>query len=156
MPKEYVFEYPGTKQDFLKGLDPFPGHCYYSGNYLYLDEYIVAFVDESIHFGVARGGHSGGYWFIPVITEYDDHLELRGRIEYIGPGKKQAPLLEIIDNVGLFLLSILILPIILIFKLYCFIDWIIRKLINRPKPKEKTPEDGLFDLMENYIGCSRR
>ena len=30
---------------------------------------------------------------------------------------------------------------------------VIRKIFNCPKPKEKTNEERLFDLMENFLGC---
>lgn len=154
--KEYVFAFDGSREEFLKMLDPFPGHAYYSGDYFYLDEYIVKFVDGQLHFGVARGGHSGGYWFIPEITENDGRIELRGVIEYIGPEKKRTPLAKFMDSIEMVLLTILLLPLLLLVKLYTLIEWLVRKIINRPKPREKTAEDGLYDLMENHFGCVRK
>lgn len=154
--KIYIFEYPGTKEEFLKALDPFPGQRYDSGNYFYLGEYIVKFVGENVHFGVARGGHSGGYWFIPQITEFDDHIELRGAIEYIGPRSDLTPIGRLYDKIEMILLTILLSPVVLLVKLYTLIEWVVRKLLNRPKPKEKTEEDGLYDLMEHHFGCIRK
>lgn len=151
--KEYVFEFPGTKAEFLRKLEPIPGRTYYTGNYIYLDEYIVAQEEGHIRFGVARGGHSGGYWFIPEITEYEDRLELRGTITYIGPGSRRSPAGQLCDKIEMFLLTILFLPVLLIVKLYTLTEWTVRKLLNRPKPREKTEADGLYDLMENHLGC---
>jgi hypothetical protein len=58
-----------------------------------------------------------------------------------------------IDSVGDFLLLILVLPVVLIIQGYLFIERLVRKIFSRPKPKEKTNEERLFDLMENYFGC---
>lgn len=154
--KEYAFEFPGTRDEFLKGLDLFPGRLEYSGNALYLGEYIVEIDGDQIRFGVARGGHSGGYWFIPEITECDGRTELRGTIEYIGPGTHRSPMGRLWDRVEMCLLTVFFSPVILIVKLYTLIDRAVRRLTNRPKPKEKTEEDGLYDLMENHFGCIRK
>lgn len=156
MSKEYVFEFPGTKKDFLNILNRSPNHDYYSGNYFYFNDYIVKLMDNEIHFGVERGGHSGGYWFIPTITEFSDRIEFRGTIRYIGPDNNRGPIKKAIDGIGDFLLLILVLPIVLIFKLYTLIEWAIRKICNRPKPKAKTTEERLFNLMEGYFGCVRK
>ena len=48
---------------------------------------------------------------------------------------------------------ILLMPIVLVIKLYTLVEGFIRKIVNRPKPKGKTNEERLFDLMENYCGC---
>ena len=155
MSKEYVFEFPGTREDFMTSLNRFSRNSSYSdGTFYYFDDYIVKLIDEEIHFGVARGGHSGGYWFIPTITNLGDRIEFRGTIRYIGPSSKnRGAFKKAIDSVGGFLLLILILPIILIIRIYMLIEWLVRKIFNRPKPKEKTNEERLFDLMENYFGC---
>jgi hypothetical protein len=71
---------------FLNNLNRFEHNESYSGNkFYYFDDYIVKLVGDDIHFGVARGGHSGGYWFIPTITSFDNRIEFRGSIRYIGP-----------------------------------------------------------------------
>jgi len=154
--KEYVFEFFGTKEDLLNRVNPFGYHASsYSGDtYYYLDDYIVKLVGDEIHFGVARGGHSGGYWFIPQITGFDDRIEFRGSIRYIGPEReKRCTGRKVADGIGLFLLAILIFPVVVVIRGCQAIEWVVRKLFNRPKPKEKTNEERLFDLMENYIGC---
>lgn len=156
MSKEYIFEFSGTKEEFLNILNRSPKYDYYSGYYFYFNDYIVKLIDNEIHFGVERGGHSGGYWFIPTITEFSDRIEFRGSIRYIGPGDNQDPIKKAIDSIGEFLLLILLLPIALIFKFYTLIEWVFRKICNRPKPKAETTEERLFKLMVGYFGCVRK
>jgi hypothetical protein len=156
MSKEYIFEYTGTKEELLGRLNRYHRHSYSDGDFYYFDDYIVKVTEDEIHFGVERGGHSGGYWFIPTITEHDHRLELRGTIRYIGPDDDKhtnafKKILEWIETVFLF---ILFLPVILICWIYQFIQWSVRKIRKSPKPK--TTEDKLFDLMENYFGCMRK
>lgn len=154
---EYVFEFLGTKEDLLSSLNRFGHNASYSdGTFYYFDDYIVRVIGDEIHFGVARGGHSGGYWFVPTITDLGDKLELRGKIQYIGPKDNRGAFRKTIDGVGEFLLLILILPIVLVIRGYMFVEWLVRKILNRPKPKEKSNEERLFDLMENYLGCAKR
>lgn len=154
MSKEYVFEFTGTIEDFTNILNGFNHNTSYSNEtFYYFDDYIVKLVGDEIHFGVARGGHSGGYWFVPTITDLDNRMEFRGEIRYIGPKDNRSSFKKAIDSIGDFLLLILILPIVLIIRAYMLIGWLIRKIFNRPKQKEKTNEERLFDLMENYFGC---
>ena len=154
MPQDYVFEFPGTKADLVRALDSCLNSASYGGKKTYyFDDYIVAISDNSIHFGVERCGHSGGYWYIPSITEYDDHMELCGTIKYIGPDISSSPVIKVISE---FLLLILLLPIAIIIWLYIFFEWMIRKLFRNPKPKEKIREEKLYDLMENHLGCRRK
>lgn len=154
MPKEYVFRFPGTKEDFLNSLNRYSHDTSYSGGtFIYFDDYIVKLIGDEIHFGVARGGHSGGYWFVPTITDLGKQLEFRGEIRYIGPNDHCGPFNKAIDGLGEFLLLILLLPIVLIIRIYIFLEWLIRKIFDRPKSKGKTNEERLFDLMESYFGC---
>ena len=156
MSQEYIFEFYGTKEDFLNILNGFPNRTYFSGKLYYFNDYIVKLIDDEIHFGVERGGHSGGYWFIPKITEFDERIEFCGTIRYIGPNDNQSKIRKTIDKIEEILLFVLLLPIVLIVKLYMIIEWVIRKICNRPKVKEKTTEERLFDLMGNYMGCVRK
>ena len=155
MSKEYIFEFTGTKEDFINTLNRFNHNTSYSnGTFYYFDDYIVKLVDDEIHFGVARGGHSGGYWFVPAITDLGEKMEFRGEIQYIGPNSEnRSAFKKTINGIGEFLLLILILPIALVIRIYVFIEWLIRKIFNRPKSKEKTNEERLLDLMENHLGC---
>lgn len=154
MPKEYVFQFPGTKEDFINTVKRISHNAVCSnGEYYHFDDYIVKFVGDEIHFGIARGNHSGGYWFVPTITDLDEKLEFRGEIQYAGSTDNRGSFKKTIDSVGDFLLLILILPIVLVIRGYMLVEWLVRKIFNRPKPKAKTNEERLFDLMENYFGC---
>ena len=154
MSQEYIFEFAGTKEDFMNILKRVSHNASYScGTFYYFDDYIIKLIGDEIHFGVARGGHSGGYWFIPTITDLGSKMEFRGEIRYIGSNENRGSFKKSIDSIGDFLLLIFFLPIFLIIRGYLFVDWLARKIINRPKPKEKTNEERLFDLMENYLGC---
>ena len=145
MSKEYVFEFPGTKEDFMNSLNRFSHNAsYFSGTFYYFDDYIVKLVGDEIHFGVARGGHSGGYWFVPTITDLGSKMEFRGKIRYVGPNNNRGSFKKAIDSVGEFLLLILILPIVLIIRGYMFMEWLVRKIFNRPKPKKLTKSDCLI------------
>ena len=156
MEKEYVFVFPGTKDEFVDSLMRFHHRDTYSGaQYIYFADYIVKFVGEEIHFGVARGGHSGGYWFVPAVTERDGGIEFRGAIRYIGPeGKNKGRFKEAMENIEMALVFVLVLPILLLVWLYLLGERLVRKIIKRPKPKEKSNEERLFELMEHYLGCS--
>ena len=154
MPKKYIFEFSGTKEDLWNLLNQFNHSASDSrGTLYYLDDYIVELIGEEIRFGVARGSHSGGYWFVPTITDLGDRLEFRGKIRYVGPNENRGVFRKAIDRVGDFLLLIFILPIALVVRIYMFTEWLVRKISNRPNPKEKTNEERLFDLMENFLGC---
>ena len=154
MAKAYIFEFSGTKEDFLNSLNRFSHNTSYSGDtFYYFHDYIIKKIGDEIHFGVARGGHSGGYWFIPTITDLGDRLEFRGKIRYIGPNHNSSTIKKTIDGIGEFLLFVLLLPIFLVIKIYTLMERLVRKICNRPKPKEKTDEEKLYELMENYLGC---
>lgn len=150
MSKKYVFKFEGTKDAFFEILDSYPnndGACYY------LDEYMVKIVGDKIHFGIEQCGHSAGNWFVATITESDNHIEFSGKIEYIGSEGERSAVRKVLDKVEEGLLVIFLLPIILVFKLYKFIEWCVRKICKRTNPKERTTEDKLYDLMEHYLEC---
>ena len=155
MSKTYAFEFLGTKADFLNSLNRFNHNTTYSGStFYYFDDYIVKVVGDEIHFGVARGGHSGGYWFIPTITNLGDKIEFHGKIRYVGSDENQSALKKMIDHIGNALMFILFLPVILVIRLYMLVEWLVRKLCRCPKPKEKSEEARLIELMENYCNCT--
>lgn len=58
MAKKYFFQFPGTEEDFLRSLSKYPNNHH---NSYYIDDYIVRIENGEYKFGVARGGHSGGY-----------------------------------------------------------------------------------------------
>ena len=75
MSKSYSFVFLGTKEMFLNQLNKYPNN---NQKFFYFDDYIVEISDNEVRFGVARGGHSGGYWFVPTITEHGGISEFCG------------------------------------------------------------------------------
>ena len=153
MEKQYIFEFDGTKEQFLEQLKQFPS---YTRNHYRLDDYLVELSGDEIRFGVMRCGHSGGDWFIPTVTEVDGKTIFSGKISYIDPYTKDKGIRKSINVIEEILMWILLLPLVVIVYVYLFFDWIVRKIINKPRPKEETSEDNLFDLMENYLNCTRK
>ena len=156
MDKEYRFRYNGTKEMFIN-------HCRYGspdkkiGNNpkgdFQIENYIISTIDNEIGFGIDRAGHSGGYWFIPDVCEFDDKIELVGTIQYIGPKDTRDSKAKARDKVIEVLLTIIFLPLFCLFKLFNFIEWIIGKIKKKPKPM--TREGKLIDLMVNHLGCTK-
>ena len=58
MSKEYIFEFYGTREDFLNNLNCVSHNASYSDDiFCCFDDYIVKLIGSEIHFGVARAGH---------------------------------------------------------------------------------------------------
>ena len=109
MPQNYIFEFNGTKEAFFNKLDSYPNNTSYNGDKFYhFNDFIVKVMDNKIHFGVARGGHSGGYWFVPTITENDKWITFCGTVKYIGPNDDRGKIRNTIDCIGESLLFILL------------------------------------------------
>ena len=157
MSKEYVFEFNGTKEEFIKRLDSYHNSTSYSDKKCYwFDDFIVEIIDNTIRFGVERCGHSGGNWFVPIVTEYNERIEFQGTINYEGPVDVRKKIHKVMDVIEMVLLFILIWPIVVIFWLYQMIKWAVCKIITKPIKKSKTTEEKLFDLMENHLSCVRK
>ena len=153
MSKSYSFEFSGTKETFLNQLNKYPNN---DQKFFYFDDYIVELSNGDIRFGVARGGHSGGYWFVPTITEIDGKTTFCGTIEYNDPYTSEKGIKKIVNKIEEVLLWIILIPIIIIVKVYLFFSWVVRKLFKRTKPREEFLEDRLYNLMENHLGCKRQ
>ena len=153
MSKSYSFDFSGTKEMFLNQLNKYPNN---NQQIFYFDDYIVELSDNEIRFGVARGGHSGGYWFIPIITEHDDKITFCGTIQYIDPYTSERGIKKIVNKIEEILLWIILIPIITIVKAYLFFSWVVRKILKRTKPKEESLEDKLYNLMETHLNCTRQ
>ena len=144
MDKEYRFCYNGTKEIFNQLLQKTT-----SG------DYIISTLDGKISFGIERAGHSGGYWFVPDIVEYDDRIEMVGKIQYFGPEdhrngktKRKVKIWEIVATIFIF-------PLICIFAIAYFIEKVLNKMRKKPKkPKPMTRYEKLLDLMKNHLGCT--
>lgn len=164
MPKNYSFEFAGTKEEFLKQLNSYPYNSDSDGRFYYFKDYIVKFVNDEIHFGVERAGHSGGQWFIPTITECDGKITFNGTMQYIGSkddstATEKSIFKKCVDKIDEWLLYIVVMPFVLVVyavvKLVAFFKWIINKILHRPIVKPMTTEEKLFDLMENHLKCTR-
>ena len=138
---------------FLNQLNKYPNN---NQKFFYFDDYIVEISDNEVRFGVARGGHSGGYWFVPTITEFDGKTTFCGTIKYVDPYTNEKGIKKIINKIEEVLSWIFLIPIIAVIKVYLFFSWLIRKIFKRSKPKEESLEDKLYNLMENHLGCKRQ
>ena len=138
---------------FLNQLNKYPNN---NQKVFYFDDYIVEISDNEVRFGVARGGHSGGYWFVPTITEFDGKTTFCGTIKYVDPYTNEKGIKKIINKIEEVLSWIFLIPIIAVIKVYLFFSWLTRKIFKRSKPKEESLEDKLYNLMENYLGCKRK
>ena len=75
MKKEYTFEFYGTKQQLLNKISSNILDVNFSNpKTFYIGEYMIYVTSDKIEFGIQRGGHSGGYWYIPAIEEFEDHF----------------------------------------------------------------------------------
>ncbi|MCI5682920.1 MAG: hypothetical protein MR284_04155 [Clostridiales bacterium] len=149
MAKKYSFQFLGTKEDFLRSLSKYQND---HSNFYYLDEYIVSIENGECKFGVARGGHSGGYWYLPEITEKDGSLCFSGKIQYISPYSPEKGIKKVMNTIEKSFLFIILLPLILITRGCLLIVSLFKK--QKGIPKEATVEDKLFDLMVNHLHCN--
>lgn len=138
---------------FLNQLNKHPNN---NQRFFYFDDYIVETSENEVRFGVARGGHSGGYWFIPTITEFDGKTIFSGTIQYVDDYSGEKGIKKIANRIEEILLCIILLPIIIIVKLCMFFSWLVQKIFKRTKPKEESLEDKLYNLMENHLNCKRQ
>ena len=161
MSQEYAFEFLGTKEDFLKKI----GYFNNDGNQFYIvDGYFVKIVDDEIHFGVERAGHSSGYWFISAITEHENKIEIKGTIQYLGhqnnsfldTTKESSILKKFIDKFFVCLFTVIVAPFVFMVYIFLLFKKLFNKMLRRPVVELKTKEDKLFDLMENQLGCIRK
>ena len=153
MSKSYSFEFWGTKEIFLNQLKKYPNN---DQKFFYFDDYIVELSNGDIRFGVARGGHSGGYWFVPTITEIDGKTTFCGSIKYMDPYTNEKGIKKIANKIEEVLLWIILIPIIIIVTVWLFFSWVVRKIFKRTKLKEESLEDKLYNLMENHLNCTRQ
>jgi len=149
--KTYTFEFPGTKEMFLNSLQDYPNNF---NEFFYFDNYVIKLSDDEIQFGVARGGHSGGFWFIPEITEANGKTIFYGEIQYLGDNG--AGEMSIMDRIKLTLLVMILLPLIVVAVLFGYFRMAAGKLFNRRQWTLISNEDKLLDLMEYHLNCTRR
>ena len=168
--KEFVFEFPGTKDDLRKqiwdksnaALYSKYGECYDDEGYkeqkqFSLDGYIIEFEDDKISFGV-EGAHSGGMWFVPDITECDGRMVFKGKIQYIRrnitlPNKAKK---RVFDKILECLKFIVIIPFAILFIVSVLVEEFYKRLRDKKKGKATTTEEKLVDLMVNYLECTQK
>ena len=93
---------------------------------------------------------------MPTITEIDGKTTFCGTIEYSDPYTSEKGIKKIVNKIEEILLWIILIPIIIIVKVYLFFSWVVRKLFKRTNPKEESLEDKLYNLMENHLNCTRQ
>lgn len=152
-PKEYAFNFLGSKEGFLNRLRQLTNDRDRESRFFCFDNYIVDVKDAEISFGVERTGHSGGNWFVSKFEEENGQIELRGRIQYIGPENDRTKPQKFFDNFFVVLFCIFAFPVILVLWIVSGVYTVVNKL--RKKPKSLTTEEKLFDLMENHLGCQK-
>ena len=119
MEKEYTFEFYGTKQQLLNKISSnILDNNFSNPKTFYIGEYMIYVTSDKIEFGIQRGGHSGGYWYIPAIEEFEDHLVLSGKIRYIGPEDNRSKASKVISEI-FFVLFIIFLayPFIIVMRI---------------------------------------
>ena len=174
MSKKYTFEFPGTMTEFLHMLDAIPAYRSNFGGkkHCSFDGYIVDIIDGEIRFGVNRAGHSGGYWYVPTVTEYPDRVVFCGEIRYMdaghnssNPPKPKNRSQRIGDAIFLILFSpflliaaLFLLIIVLFESLYDFVRWTVCKIFRLPdKPSnERKHKRKLNDLMQRHLHCVKQ
>ena len=149
----FSFEYRGTRDMFLQTLNQYPNNDH---KFYYFNDYIVEVSGDNYRFGVARGGHSGGYWFEPTITELDNKLIFSGQIKYIDSYTNDKGAKKVVNKIEEGCLLVILLPLLLIIKIYVLISLQIKKIMRKPIIKEETPDDKLFYLMENLLNCTHK
>lgn len=134
--KKYHFVYPGTLEQFNRAVALVQSEgC---------DGFIFENNDGKYSFGLARGGHSGGYWYRPEYSEEDGILHIEGRIRF-----ESALTTSKFEDIAL---TVILSPIILIVHTIRGAIWVIKKILGKPitADNEKT---ALFRLMVDILGC---
>ena len=150
--KEYAFAFAGTREELVRRV-----HTLQKGHdYSFHKNYMIFVKGEELSFGIERAGHSGGYWFVPTVTEEADGILLRGKIQYIGPmpDPNRTRLQRIREAIGEILLLLLLLPLLLVTLFGYYVFQFFRWISGKPRPL--TTEERLYDLMEKHVQCQRK
>ena len=139
--KRYCFVFDGTLEEFHRAVERVRTDK--PGEYLFDNDRGGRYI-----FGVARGGHSGGYWFVPDYTEKGGRLLIRGRIEYIDLNESKRD--RIFEAASWVLLAPLWLTAFAIRGLV----WLVRRMLHKPR-RIRSEEKGLLGLMVEKLGCER-
>ncbi len=151
MSKKYSFVFHGTKEMFEDKINQYFTENKENAN---TNNYMIDSRFGDYAFGIKRGGHSGGYWYEPKITEQNGNLIISGRIEYLTP-YNDTKIKRFFGKIEDGCLMVFLFPLFLLVKVYQLIKKLVYKMRHKPLPKEETEEDRLFYLMENILGCTR-
>lgn len=152
MSKKYCFSFPGAKELFAEKIN----HYLMNDKEAFrFQDYLIDISENNFCFGIARGGHSGGYWFVPQVTEQNGNLMISGRIEYSAYRYDETRTEKLLNKIDEFFLYVILSPLILIRKAYQLIKKLIYKIRHKPFSREETEEDRLFYLIETILGCTR-
>ena len=139
--KQYCFIYQGTLREFNEAV----AKCQpdYEANYLF------SCTDGKYSFGVARAGHSGGYWYRPQYLEQNGILFMYGEIKYEDLFSNARS-----DRPASIILWIVLFPLIVTAFIVRGISWIVRKVFHKPKTISKE-EKALLSLIVGALGAER-
>jgi hypothetical protein len=123
-----------------------------SRNLLYKD------TEDGFDLGVARGGHSGGYWYVATLTEADEQTFVSGQIVYRsyhsdGKLREETKWEKILGWIGVSLIVLIAAPAILIGLAVWGIMELIGKLRGRPSEATMTDGEKLTRFMTEAVGC---
>ena len=152
--KLYRYECTATKEQLYEKLNDKRG--FYS-NYGKEGEYLVGVKsDNSFFLGIERAGHTG-YWYVAEVEEKDGRTVIQGKIVFDPDenGNEKPQNQSLADKIGDILICIVVFPVWLVFMLCYGLAWLVRLIIGKPIPKEKTKEQKLDDFMCNYLNCKR-
>ena len=148
MNKEFVYEYPCTKEQLWAKLKDHKGLFFKFNN----SEYIIRIMDENRFFLCVKPcAHSGGLWYVAHIEERKESMILiRGRIveNPDEKGKKRKP------NVAVVIFYLLVWPVAIFhgsYRLYLYCK-------NRKQIAIDNAEtiDHLNQFMLDYLGCTEK
>ena len=111
--------------------------------------------------GIERGGHSGGYWYVAILTETEDGTEMRGEIVYRsyhsdGRLREETKWEKILGWIGVSLIVLIAAPAILIGLAVWGIMELIGKLRGKPMEATMSTEEKLTHFMTEVMGCGEK
>ncbi len=148
MKKTYSYRFIGNAEDFANKVQALR-----SSKPVQLSQYILE-VNQAgeCRFGIQRGGHSGGYWYVPTVCQQNDGVIISGKIVYLEPRSNQSKFKKVMDGIGVGLLILLLLPIYIGIWIYRLVDWLAAKIRKKPKV---TLENKLDYLMQQWLACEK-
>lgn len=153
MKKDKVFKYecPYTKEQLYEKLNN--KHGVYS-DYGKEGDYLIELKNDGFFLGIERAGHTG-YWYNAAVRTVDDRIIIQGKIVYDPDENGNEKPCSKKEKFGSGLIIIICIPAWTIFMLCYGIAWLIRFIIGKPMPKEKSKEQKLDDFMCNYLCCKK-